>query len=125
MEAQTGLNKVIIWIGRASAIGAVMFGLLIGTNLVVNLVTSRDVQLLEGVFVGASTLLTIGGGVAYLIGLDRVAGPRGRSMRIGGWMLYAAGLLLPTGLVLFQLAAIAGGGPAAFARDEKPAPPAE
>ncbi len=70
----------------------------------------------EGFFVGASTLLTVGGGAAYLVGLERVQGPRGRSMRIGGWMLYAAGLLLPTSLVLFQLAAIVGGGPAAFAR---------
>ncbi|MEX2424337.1 MAG: hypothetical protein WD990_10190 [Acidimicrobiia bacterium] len=112
-------SKVITWIGRASAVGAVMFGLLVGTNLVVGLGPSGDVQMLEGLLVGGSALLTIGGGAAYLVGLDRIRGPRGRSMRIGGWMLYAAGLLLPTSLVLFQLAAIAGGGPAAFARVEQ------
>ena len=111
---------MISWLGRASALGAVMFGLLVGINLVVALGTAGDVQMLEGVVVGASALLTIGGGAAYLVGLDRLGGPRGRSMRIGGWMLYAAGLLLPTSLVLFQLAAIAGGGPAAFARIEGP-----
>lgn len=99
-----------------------MFGLLVGTNLVVALGDSRDVRMIEGVLVGGSALLTIGGGAAYLVGLDRVGGPRGRSMRIGGWLLYAAGLLLPTGLVLFQLAAIAGGGPAAFARIEEQTP---
>lgn len=105
----------MIWLGRASALGAVMFGLLVGSNLAAAILSSEDVQALEGLFVGGSALLTIGGGASYLLGLDRFRGARGRSMRIGGWMLYAAGLLLPTSLVLFQLAAIIGGGPAAFA----------
>src|SRR5690606_21614600 len=115
MATPPASSKVIVWIGRASALAAVMFGLLVGVNLVVALGPSGDVQLLEGVLVGGSALLTVGGGAACLYGLDRLGGPRGRSMRIGGWMLYAAGLLLPTSLVLFQMAAIAGGGPAAFA----------
>lgn len=111
-------RTVMIWVGRASALGAVMFGLLVGSNLVVAMFASHDVQLLEGLFVGGSALLTLGGGASYLLGLDRLGGARGRSMRIGGWMLYAAGLLLPTSLVYFQLAAIVGGGPAAFASIE-------
>lgn len=120
MGTSTGSHTAISWVGRASAVGAVMFGLLIGVNLAVALASSDDVQILEGVLVGGSALLTIGGGVAYLYGLDRMEGARGRSMRIGGWMLFAAGLFLPTSLVLFQLAAILGGAPAAFARSRQP-----
>lgn len=109
----------MIWVGRASGLGAVMFGLLVGSNLVVAMFSDTiEVERLAAVFVGGSALLTIGGGASYLVGLDRLPGARGRTMRIGGWMLYAAGLLLPTSLVFFQLAAIVGGGPAAFASFE-------
>jgi hypothetical protein len=113
-------NDVVTWIGRASAVAALMFGLLVGVNLIVNLAALRDVQLLEGPLVGGSSLLTVGGGSIYLLGLDRIGGPCGRWMRIGGWMLYGSGLLLPTSLVLLQLLAIAGGGIGAFAKADDP-----
>lgn len=113
-------NNVIVWIGRASAVAAVMFGFLIGGSLIVSLSSSGTTADAASVLIGGSALLTVAGGTVYLLGLDRIGGPRGRSLRIGGWMLYAVGLLLPTSLMLFQLLAIAGGGLGAFAQAEDP-----
>jgi hypothetical protein len=95
-----------------------MFGLLVGANLVfAALGDTRDDQLVSWVLVGGSSILCVGGGVMFLFGVERRPGRTGRSLRIAGWILFSAGLLLPTSLVFFQLAAIIGGGVGALRRD--------
>lgn len=88
-------------IARASGLVAVLFGLLVGSNLF----TADGIEGLEWLFIGGSALLGLGGGVAFLYGLEQ--GRRG--LRIGGWIAYSLGLLLPTGLFVLQWLAIAGG----------------
>lgn len=88
-------------IARASGLVAVLFGLLVG----VNLFTRDGIEGLEWLLIGGSALLGLGGGVAYLYGLEQ--GRRG--LRVGGWGAYSLGLLLPTGLLILQWLAIAGG----------------
>lgn len=97
-------------IARASGLVAVLFGLLVGSNLF----TADGIEGWEWVFIGGSTVLSLGGGAAFLYGLERGS----RWMRIGGWIAYSLGLLLPTGLFILQWLAIAGG-LAALARDTK------
>lgn len=88
-------------IARASGLVAVLFGLLVGSNLF----TADGIGELEWLFIGGSALLGLGGGVAFLYGLERGV----RWMRLGGWIAYSLGLLLPTGLFVLQWLAIAGG----------------
>lgn len=88
-------------IARASGLVAVLFGLVVGFNLF----TADGIEGLEWLLIGGSALLSLTGGAAFLYGLERDR----RGVRIGGWATYSIGLLLPTGLILLQLLAIAGG----------------
>lgn len=88
-------------IARASGLVAVLFGLVVGSNFV----TAEGIDGWEWLFIGGSALLSLGGGVAFLYGLEH--GRRG--LRVGGWVVYSLGLLLPTGLFILQWLAIAGG----------------
>ena len=88
-------------IARASGLVAVLFGLLVGSNLF----TADGIEGVEWLLIGGATALSSGGGVAYLYGLERGV----RWIRLSGWVAYSLGLLLPTGLFLLQWLAIAGG----------------
>lgn len=88
-------------IARASGLVAVLFGLLVGSNLF----TADGIEGLEWLFIGGSAVLSIGGGVTFLYGLEHGV----RWMRITGWVAYSLALLVPSGLILLQLLAIAGG----------------
>lgn len=88
-------------IARASGLVAVLFGLLVGFNLL----TADGAEGWAWLALSGSALLSLGGGVAYLRGLER----GNRRMRLGGWIAYSLGLLLPTGLFVLQWLAIAGG----------------
>lgn len=96
--------------GRLGSLAALLFGGLVG----VNLLTASDIQSLELALAGSSSLLSLGGGLLYLLGLDRWEGRRALLALRVGWLLLAVGLLLPTSLFLFQMAAILLSFPAAL-----------
>ncbi|MFP5332384.1 MAG: hypothetical protein ACLGHX_08520 [Acidimicrobiia bacterium] len=88
-------------IARASGLVAVLFGLLVGSNLF----TADGIEGLEWLVIGGAAVLSLGGGVTFLYGLERGV----RWMRLTGWVAYSLALLVPSGLMLLQLLAIAGG----------------
>lgn len=88
-------------IGRVSGLVAVLFGLLVGYNML----TAPGIDGWEWLLIGGSAALSLGGGTAYLVALER----RARRLRLVAWAAYSVGLLLPTSLFILQYLAILGG----------------
>lgn len=109
----TVLRRGFVVLGRSGAVAAVMFGIVVGMGALV-----ADYTRSATVIVAASSVLTIGGGVLYLLGLDRYGGIRGRRMRLRGWVMLTLGFLLPTSLLMLQLVAVVVTAPAGFSVTE-------
>ncbi len=99
------------WLGRGAGVVALMFGGLVGASALMS-----GFEPPARLLFGASSVLTLVGGLAFLAGLERLPEPRARRMRIGGWALFSLGLLLPTSLIFVQAFAIVSAIPAAFRR---------
>lgn len=90
------------------ALAAIMFGVVLGAG-----VTMGDLDLAGPG--AASAVAAIAGGVLYLLGLDGGRREPDRRLRLAGWVLFTAALLLPTSLLALQLIAVLAAAPAAFA----------